>query len=73
MCFYSILLGLVFRWPFLEDAVQEIQLDWMVSKKSLKKSKFPKAQVLTSTIKPKSIGFVCFVHCKYIRGNFYSF
>ena len=52
MCFYLILLGLVFCWPFLEDAVQEIQLDWMVSKKKHKKIKIPKPQVLTSTINP---------------------
>jgi hypothetical protein len=32
MYFYLILPGLVVRWPFLEGAVQEIQLDWMVSK-----------------------------------------
>ena len=71
MYFCSILPGLVFRWPFLEDDVQEIQLDWMVSKKITKKIKFPKPQ---STIKGPSINYIVSGgHCvlKWIlRGHF---
>ena len=72
MCFYSILLGLVFRWPFLEDAVQEIQLDWMVSKKKYKKIKFRKPQVLTSTIATETF-WLNYFNCKLRRHNFAYF
>jgi len=63
MCFYLILLGLVFRWPFLVDAVREIQLYWMVSKKEVqkKKNKIIALSMPSDSNMKESTSYVCVV------------